>query len=202
MTLRLHYAAWRTALWCLLAVHAHAAARRWLDRMAERFPGDVHVMLSQAHLLADAGEHPMAIAAYRAVVDRHPRLAAAWFNLAYLLEQQGDWQPARLAFEAALECQPLLDRAWYGLGLVLIRLGQLDDAALALQRNTELQPLSPSGWYQLARVQFDRQDHSAAARIIRHLKGFEPRVAAQLEREIGAAVGVTPAVPGATDNLH
>jgi hypothetical protein len=34
-------------------------------------------------------------------------------------------------------------------------------------------------------VQFDRQEPEEAKKIIRHLKGFEPKVAAQLERETG-----------------
>jgi hypothetical protein len=48
-----------------------------------------------------------------------------------------------------------------------------------------LQPMSPYGWYQLARVHMDRQQPDEARKIIRHLKGFEPKVAAQLERETG-----------------
>ncbi len=48
--------------------------------------------------------------------------------------------------------------------------------------------MSPYGWYQLARVHVDRQQPDEARRIIRHLKGFEPKVAAQLERETGLVV--------------
>jgi hypothetical protein len=55
----------------------------------------------------------------------------------------------------------------------------------ALERNTKLQPMSPYAWYQLARVQVDRAKPDEARKIIRHLKGFEPKVAAQLERETG-----------------
>jgi hypothetical protein len=45
--------------------------------------------------------------------------------------------------------------------------------------------MSPYGWYQLARVQVDRQKPEEAVKIIRHLQGFEPKVAAQLARETG-----------------
>ena len=55
----------------------------------------------------------------------------------------------------------------------------------ALQRNTELQPMSPYGWYQLARVHAARRQHDEALRIVGHLQGFEPKVAAQLQHEIG-----------------
>jgi hypothetical protein len=70
---------------------------------------------------------------------------------------------------------------------VLIRLQRYDEAVVALKRNTELQPMSPYGWYQLARVQMDRHDPDETRKIIRHLKTFEPKVAAQLERETGLA---------------
>jgi len=75
------------------------------------------------------------------------------------------------------------------MGLVLIRLGRYDEAVSALKRNTELQPMSPHGWYQLARVHVDRHDPDEAVKIIRHLQKFEPKVAAQLERETGLLVG-------------
>ena len=81
-----------------------------------------------------------------------------------------------------------MDRAWYGLALVLIHERRFDEAVLALKKNTELQPMSPFGWYQLARVHVDRQEPDEAMKIIRHLKGFEPKVAAQLERETGLRI--------------
>jgi hypothetical protein len=48
--------------------------------------------------------------------------------------------------------------------------------------------MSPYAWYQLARVHVDRQEPEEAVKIIRHLKGFEPKFAAQLERETGLEV--------------
>ena len=75
------------------------------------------------------------------------------------------------------------------MGLILIRQQRYDEAVTALKRNTELQPMSPYGWYQLARVHVDRRNPEEAVKIIRHLKGFEPKVAAQLERETGLQAG-------------
>jgi tetratricopeptide (TPR) repeat protein len=105
-----------------------------------------------------------------------------------MLEEAGRLEDAEPAFRHATEVDPKLDRAWYGLGLALIRLRRFDDAVIALKRNTELQPMSPYGWYQLARVHVDRHDPDEAVKIIRHLKRFEPKVAAQLERETGLRV--------------
>ena len=83
------------------------------------------------------------------------------------------------------EQDPLLGEASQQHGEALAGLQRYDDAVVALKRNTKLQPMSPYGWYQLARVHAERHAPDEAVKIIRHLKGFEPKVAAQLERETG-----------------
>jgi len=163
-------------------------AQAVFTQMLERWPGDAYALASRAHVAAQAGRLDDAIADARSLVELHPqRSAGDWFNLAFLLEQQDRLDEAEQAFRRALELDPELDRAWYGLGVALIRQNRFDEAVAALKRNTELQPMSPYGWYQLARVHVDRHDPDEARRIIRHLKGFEPKVAAQLERETGLA---------------
>ena len=77
-----------------------------------------------------------------------------------------------------------MDRAWYGLGLVLLRQGCFEDAVAAFRRNTALQPMSPLGWCQLARAHAHLAQAGEALKVVKHLQGFEPRVAAELEREI------------------
>jgi tetratricopeptide (TPR) repeat protein len=150
------------------------------------WPQDAHALASRAHVQAQLGQRCAALADARALVTAHPRRSAGdWFNLAFLLEADGRYEEAEVAFRQALDFDPKLDRAWYGLALVLIRLQRPDEAITALKRNTRLQPMSPYGWYQLARVHMDRQEPHEALRIIRHLKSFEPKVAAQLERETG-----------------
>ena len=82
-----------------------------------------------------------------------------------------------------------MDRAWYGWAWCwCARVGWMRPW-LALKRNTQLQPMSPFGWYQMARVHMDLKQPEAARAVIRHFKGFEPKVAAQLERETGLKVG-------------
>ena len=164
-------------------------AREIFEQMLARWPGDAYALASRAHLRAQSGDRQAALADAQALVQAHPaRSAADWFNLGFLLDEDGRPAEAEPAFRRAIALDEKLDRAWYGLGLALIRLGRLDEAITALERNTELQPMSPYGWYQLARVQVDRQQPDKARKIIRHLKGFEPKVAAQLERETGLAV--------------
>jgi tetratricopeptide (TPR) repeat protein len=170
----------------LLVFGRAAAAETVYDEMLTRWPGDAYALASRAHLRAKRGARAEAIADAQALVAAHPqRSAADWFNLAFLLEEAGRLDEAEVAFRRAVAIDPKLDRAWYGLGLVLIRLQRFEEAVPALKRNTELQPMSPYGWYQLARVHMDRRQPDEARKIIAHLKGFDPKIAAQLERETG-----------------
>ncbi|UUX94061.1 tetratricopeptide repeat protein [Aquabacterium sp. J223] len=172
----------------LLFFNRRREAEAVFGRLLALRPDDPYALASRAHVRAQLGRRAEAIADARRLVAVHPRRSAGdWFNLAYLLEQDGDLSSAEAAFRRALELDDRLDRAWYGLGLTLICQQRLDEAVEALKRNTELQPMSPYGWYQLARVHLDRQQPDEARRIIRHLRGFEPKVAAQLERETGMA---------------
>lgn len=169
-----------------LVIGRRARAEQLFDAMLEQWPHDAYALASRAHVRAQAGRHEEALADARALVAAHPqRSAGDWFNLAYLLETTSRPEEAEHAFRRALALDPKLDRAWYGLGLALIRQHRFDDALAALKKNTELQPMSPYGWYQLARVHIHRHEPEEARKIIAHLKGFEPKVAAQLERETG-----------------
>ncbi|MBK9133656.1 MAG: tetratricopeptide repeat protein [Betaproteobacteria bacterium] len=169
----------------LLVFGRKAAAMAVFDGMERRWPADRYVLASRAHLLSQLGRTDEALAASARLIESAGNDAPAWFNHGFMLEAAGRYEEALAAFGRATTLDPKLDRAWYGLGLVLIRLERFDEAVEALKRNTELQPMSPYGWYQLARVHVDRQQPEEARKIIRHLKGFEPKVAAQLERETG-----------------
>ena len=181
--------------WCKLRVMAllvlgrERAALTNFNAMLRRWPDDTYALASRAHLLAEAGQLESALADSRRLTLLRAEHATTWFNHGFMLEASGQWDESLTAFRRATELGPELDRAWYGLGLVLIRLQRYDEAVQALKRNTELQPMSPYGWYQLARVHVDRQEPEAAVKIIRHLQGFEPKVAEQLQRETGLLVG-------------
>ena len=172
----------------LLVFGRSAMAQGVFDEMVRRFPDKNYPRASRAHLHAQAGRHEAALADYEALLLLQPGDARTWFNKGFVLELLGRWDEALTAFGRATQLSPELDRAWYGQGLVLIRLHRFDEAIVALKRNTELQPMSPHGWYQLARVHIDSKQPEEAVKIIRHLKGFEPKVAAQLERETGLLV--------------
>ncbi|MEO8546293.1 MAG: pilus assembly protein PilF [Burkholderiaceae bacterium] len=174
----------------LLLLGKADAARDRFAALLRLSPDDRHALASCAFLLARDGDKAAAIGVLRDMVLRHPQHASGWFNLAYLLDEVRQDAHAEVAFRQAIAVNAAMDRAWYGLGLLLIRNGRLDEAAVALRRNTELQPMSPFGWYQLARVEMDRQHAVEARRILQHLRGFEPKVAAQLARELNMPASV------------
>lgn len=180
---------WQVRLWLLAGRQRQALA--CVERMLVDGPLDAYALATRAHLLAALGDKPSAIGTLQTLVRAHPSQAAGWFNLGFLCEEEGRLGEAEAAFRRATEIAPDLDRAWYGLGLSLIRQRQFDEAIVALRKNTELQPMSPYGWYQLARAHVDRQEPDEAAKIIRHLRQFEPKVAAQLERETGLGAALT-----------
>jgi tetratricopeptide (TPR) repeat protein len=174
----------RAIAWLLLG--RRAAAEQAFGEMLALWPDDPYALASRCHVRAQLGRRDDAILDAQALVRAHPdRSGGDWFNLGFLLDEAGRTEEAEAAFRRAVALDDKLDRAWYGLALVLIRQGRYDDAVPALERNTKLQPMSPYGWYQLARVHMDRHEPEEARKIIRHLEGFEPKVAAQLERETG-----------------
>jgi tetratricopeptide (TPR) repeat protein len=181
---------WRMKLHAivLLLLNRREAAAAVFDAMLASWPDDPYALASRCHVHAQLGRRDAAIADAERLTAAHPqRSAGDWFNLAFLLEEAGRIEDAEVAFRRSLALDDKLDRAWYGLGLALIRQHRFDEAVAALERNTKLQPMSPYGWYQLARVHIDRHDLEAARKIIKHLQGFEPKIAAQLQRETGLA---------------
>ena len=185
---RLRYLGFKWRAMALLVFERRDAAMRVFRDMLGEFPGDPYAIGSIGHLLAQRGDHGGALVMFEELLRVEPQAGGHWFNYGFLLEETGDYARGGRRPRRATELSPELDRAWYGLGLVLIRLGRLDDAVVALKKNTKLQPMSPYGWYQLARVHVDRQEPEEARRIIQHLQKFEPKVAAQLQRETGLTV--------------
>ncbi len=174
---------WRMQVQLILGQNRAALAT--LDEMLSHWPDDAHARASRAHLRAETGDADGALADYARLTAQEGAGAASWFNQGFLQEAHGRLDAAEHSFRRALELDDSLDRAWFGLGLVLVRLGRLDEALAAFRRNTQLQPMSPHGWCELARIHVRRQEPEEVARIIRHLQGFEPRVAAQLAQETG-----------------
>jgi predicted Zn-dependent protease len=151
-------------------------------------PADPYALASRAHVEAQLNLTQEAVASLRQLTAARPQQAGGWFNLGYVLQQAGYHmtKPARL--RARCGAGPRPGPAWYGLALVRMQQRRFGEAAEALQHNTALQPLGPYGWYRLAQVWLALGEPGKARKVIAHLRRFEPRVAAQLERENAAAL--------------
>lgn len=159
--------------------------RQRLDAALRNDPGNAYAWATLAHWCAEGGDLDGACAALERCVQLEPGHALHWFNLGFIFERVERFAEAERAFRRATELDPKLDRAWYGLALALIAQDRLAEATEPLMTNTRLQPMSPHGWYQLARVQCDLGALDEARLIVQRLRGFEPKVAAQLARETG-----------------
>jgi tetratricopeptide (TPR) repeat protein len=177
---------WRkTLLWFQLALGLQQAALDNLDIMLTLDPSDAHALSSRAFLRHQMGQTDAALSDYGTLTQLGLARAGDWFNLGYIHQAAQRHAQAEHSFTQALRLDDSIDRAWYGLGLTLVAQGQHESALKAFQRNTQLQPMSPHGWCQLARVHMERQEPEEVAKIIRHLQGFEPKIAAELARETG-----------------
>lgn len=187
------YQHWKVRGMVLLGVGRTVPALACFDAMLALRPLDPYALASRAHAQAQSRNLAGAVADLRLLTGVLPQSVTGWFNLGYALQQQGQSGEAESAFESALAINPRLDRAWYGLALALIDAGRLQAAAKALDRNTALQPMSPYGWYRLAQVRLAMGQPDEALKVIAHLRQFEPRVAAQFERETGLSSGLESA---------
>ena len=191
----------------LLAFGCPAAALARFDQMVSSWPMDRYALASRAHVLAGLNRLEASIINQQQVIGlpgSQAQLAVDWFNLGYLQQQASRHNEARASFEKATELNPAMDRAWYGLALVLMHQHQFKEARQALKKNTALQPMGPHGWYRLAQVNLALGEPEKSRKVMNHLRQFEPKVAAQLEREISRAGALShqlqhmpPPVPGA-----
>ena len=178
---------WRAKI--LLFLGLRVLARGVFEAILQKQPNDLLALNSMAYDAMQDGHMLQALSYFERARALSQDKSNAHFNHAFVSEALGRLDDAEAGFRAAIALEEKMDRAWYGLGLVLVRQGRLEEALAALKRNTQLQPMSPFGWYQMARVHVDLKQTDEARAVIRHLKGFEPKVAAQLERETGIQVG-------------
>jgi len=167
----------------MLLKRSEAAIARYRELLALD-PDDEVARSSLGNLLMEKGDAAGAAAEFERLVQTNPANADGWFNLGFVYEQREALADAERCFRRAVELRPSIDRAWYGLGLALIRGGRLRESVEALKKNIELQPFSPYGYYQLGMTYHHLGESSEAWRIHEKLKGFEPRYAATLKRDL------------------
>ena len=169
----------------LLVFGLRAKAHDTFQEILEINPADALALNSLGYEELNNLHLVQALSYFERALVQTPNNANAHFNVGFVCEELGRSQEAEVAFKAALQLDEKFDRAWYGLGLVLVRQRKLEESLEAFKRNTQLQSMSPFAWYQMARVHMELNQPDEALAVMRHLKGFEPKVAAQLERETG-----------------
>ena len=169
----------------LLVLGLRAKAHEVFQEILEINPADTLALNSLGFEELNNRRLIQALSYFERALVQTPHNANAHFNVGFVCEELGRSQEAEIAFKAALQLDEKFDRAWYGLGLVLVRQRKLEESLEAFKRNTQLQSMSPFAWYQMARVHMELNQPNEALEVMRHLKGFEPKVAAQLERETG-----------------
>jgi len=169
----------------LLVMGLRGKAHAVFQEILQINPNDVLALNSVGFKELNDRHLVQALVFFERALNLTPTNANAHFNVGFVCEELGRSQEAEHAFKAAIAIDEKMDRAWYGLGLVLVRQQRFEESLLAFKRNTELQSMSPYAWYQMARVHMELHQPEKALEVMRHLKGFEPKVAAQLERETG-----------------
>ena len=169
----------------LLVFGLRAKSHETFQEILEINPADALALNSLGYAELNNRHLVQALSYFERALVQTPNIANAHFNVGFVCEELGRSQDAEVAFKAALQLDEKFDRAWYGLGLVLVRQRKLEESLEAFKRNTQLQSMSPFAWYQMARVHMELNQPDEALGVMRHLKGFEPKVAAQLERETG-----------------
>jgi tetratricopeptide (TPR) repeat protein len=155
------------AIWALIFNRRDLAIDYW-EKIRKLKPSDPLVLACLAHLNAELGAKEL-----------------AWYNLGFLQQELGQHEGAIASFDQAIKHNEKADLAYYGKAISCIKLARVEEAVPLLKRNIELQPMSPYGFYQLAHAYQRLGQTERVKKTILKLSGFEPGVAAQLQREIG-----------------
>lgn len=137
-------------------------------------------------LNAEKGRLETAISAFERAVELKPGDADSLFNLGYALQRIGRHEEALARFDQAIAGNRFLDRAWYGAGISLDKLGRYEAAAERFAEAARLQPMNPYAAYHRAAMCFKLGRKDEVNAEYERVKGFDPKVAAQMERDFGA----------------
>lgn len=137
-------------------------------------------------LNAEKGRMEPAIRAFEEAVRLKPDDADSLFNLGFALQRVGRHEEALVQFGRALALNRYLDRAWYGAGISLDKLGRVAEAAERFAEAGRIQPMNPYAAYHRAAMCFKLGRKDQVNAEYERVKAFDPKVAAQMERDFGA----------------
>ena len=126
-------------LWLFLG----AGGPLWAEKPQQKpaaSPADVPALLKTASEALDRNDLASAAKALKAVVEKEPGMAAAWFNLGYAYSGLHEDDEAVLAYQKALQLQPDLFEAQLNLGILLIQMKRGAESVPYLEKAVALKP--------------------------------------------------------------
>lgn len=97
-------------------------------------------MLKTASEALNRNDLPSAVKALKAVVEKEPDMAAAWFNLAFAYTGLHQDDEAVAAYQKSLELQPDLFEAHLNLGILLVQMKRSAESLPHLEKAVALKP--------------------------------------------------------------
>jgi tetratricopeptide (TPR) repeat protein len=177
------------AAWCLIFKRPDVAFEYW-QKIIEAEPKHSRTLAKMSHQHAVMGRRAEAVDCIERALAIDSSNGPYWFNHGFMLQEGLRHAEALASFDRAIALDGKLDRAWYGKGLSLLALGREDEAIAQFRTVVKLQPMSPYGYFELVKCLARRGETQEAEKLMRRLKGFEPKWAAKCEDETGLSVGV------------
>jgi tetratricopeptide (TPR) repeat protein len=163
-----------------------ARAHEFVQLALQENPRHQRAWTVSGFMHAEKGNLDGAVRDLERAVALKPGDADTAFNLGFILQRKGDHPAALEHFQHAVEANPFLDRAWYGMGLSLSKLGRYPEAAAKFGEAARIQPMNPYAAYHLAATWFQLGDREKLEREYERVQGFDPKMAAQMQRDFGA----------------
>jgi len=120
-----------------------AAVPLWAEKPQQKTaasPAEVPALLKTASEALDRNDLPSAVQALKAVVEKEPGMAAAWFNLAFAHTGLHQDDEAVLAYKKSLELQPDLFETQLNLGILLVQMKRSAESLAHLEKAVALKP--------------------------------------------------------------
>jgi Flp pilus assembly protein TadD len=118
--------------------------------------------MDYANTLAEQGDFSHAAQVYQKLIQSHPNMWDAFFNLGYMYYQAGQSESAVLTLSKAAAGDPTNAGAVFYLGLADFKLNRLGEAEANLRRAIVLAPASPNYHFALGMVLKFRGNWSGA----------------------------------------
>lgn len=113
---------------------------------------DPVIGVDYANSLAEQGDFGHATEIYQKLIQAHPEMWSAYFNLGYTFYRMGELEPAVASLSRAANGDPTNAGAVFYLGLAEFKLNRLDAAEGNLRHAIELSPASPNYHFALGMV--------------------------------------------------